>query len=143
MAGDLLGAAAARSGTLGMRHAPGELLAEAVAHVMPLGILAYGAASVSGSRRQLWRYLLVAVLVVVTDTLLLITNAQPLSYPLAATCGILLLFPLEPALRSASTADIQRKAGLFVIMAGHPGGSDRAGAGGRLGARVGGGGREF
>jgi hypothetical protein len=63
MAGDLLGVAAARSGTLGTRHAPGELLAGAVAHVMPLGILAFGAASVSGSRRQLWRYLLVAVLV--------------------------------------------------------------------------------
>jgi hypothetical protein len=54
----------------------------------------------------------------VADTLLLITKAQPLSYPLAANCGILLLFPLEPALRSASTADIQRRAGLCVIMAG-------------------------
>jgi hypothetical protein len=50
MAGDLLGAAAARSGTLSMRHAPGELLAGAVAHVMPLGILAYGAAGVYASR---------------------------------------------------------------------------------------------
>jgi hypothetical protein len=118
MAGDLLAAAAVRSGSLGMRHARGELLAGAVAHAVPLGILVYGTAGLSHSDWRAWRYLLVALLMVAADTLLLITNAQPSTYPLTAIFALVLLFSLEPALGPASPPQSQRKAALFIVMAG-------------------------
>ena len=117
MAGDLLGAAAARSSSLGLRRASGDLLAGAVAHAVPLGILAYGAASLSGSGWRVWRYPLAAVLMVAADTLLLITNAQPSTYPLTSIFTVVLLFSLEPALGPAGPPASQRKAALFVLMA--------------------------
>jgi hypothetical protein len=118
MASDLLSASAARSGSLAMRHARVELLAGAVMHVAPLGILAHGCGSLCGSRWRMWRYLLAAVLVIAADTLLLITNAEPSTYPLAATFAIVLLFSLEPSLSPAVPQTSQRKAAFFVVVAG-------------------------
>jgi hypothetical protein len=125
MVNDLFAAGAARSGSLGLRYGFVDLLAGAVGHVVPLGILAFGCARLSGSTEtgvcSLWRacrYPLTALVVVGADTLLLLTNMQRLSYPLTAAFAIVLLFSIEPALRSSAPVASRKAAPLLVLFAG-------------------------
>ena len=79
---DLSAAAAARSGTLGVRRQFGGLVFGGAGRLALLGLATY---------RRGWRYVLVAALVVGADSLLLITNAQLSSYPLTAAFAMLCL----------------------------------------------------
>jgi hypothetical protein len=112
MSRDLLAAAVARSETLGIRHKFEHLLAAGLSGAALFGALTLWCRRACGpkaSAQSLWRgwcYPLSAVLVVAADSLLLVTNAQALSYPLVAAFIMVLLLSLEPALppyASAST----------------------------------------
>jgi hypothetical protein len=125
MVNDLLAAGAARSGSLALRHGFVDLLAGAACQVALLGVLAIGCARLSGSMEtrafSLWRacrYPLTAVVVVGADTLLLLTNAQVRSYPLTALFAIVLLFSIEPALRSSVRMSSGKAAPLLLLLAG-------------------------
>ncbi len=126
MANDLLAAAAARSGSLGVRHEFTPLFIGVVCHLVPLAILAFGCARLSttpeGSAPPLWRtlrYPLAAFVVVAADGLLLITNAQLPSYPLTAAFALVLLVSIDNALCSSVPMSSTRKfASLFVLLAG-------------------------
>jgi hypothetical protein len=94
MSRDLLAAGAARSGSLGLRHGLAELLAGGIPRAVLL-------AAVTFRCWRGWRYPLIAVLVVVVDSLLLLTNAQMLCYPVTAAYSVVLLFSIKPGLRSS------------------------------------------
>jgi hypothetical protein len=99
MINDLIAAGAARSGNLGFRHGFADLLAGAVGHVVPLGLLAIGCGWLSMGGKtggfSLWRarrYPLTALVVVAADTMLLVSNAQASCYPLTAAFAIVFVF---------------------------------------------------
>jgi len=129
MVNDLFAAGAARSGSLGLGHGFVDLLTGAINHMAPLGLLAFGCARLSGSTEtgafSLWRacrYPLTVVVVVGADTLLLLTNAQVSSYPLTAAFAIVLLFSIDPALRSSAHVSSRKAAPLLLLLAGFLGG---------------------
>jgi hypothetical protein len=124
MVKDLVAAGAARSGSLGLRHGFTDLLAGGILRAVPLGAVTFWCHRLFGptaSLHSLWRgwcYPLTAVLVVFADTLLLLTNAQPLSYPLTAAFAMVLLLSIEPVLRSSASASSSRAGRLLVLAAG-------------------------
>jgi hypothetical protein len=126
MAKDLLAAAAARSGSLGVRHEFAGLLAGVACHLVPLAILALGCVRLSSAPEArvppLWRtvrYPLAALVVVAADTLLLLTNAQVPCYPLTAAFALVLLVSIDTALRSfAPMSSTKKSASLLVLVAG-------------------------
>jgi hypothetical protein len=58
------------------------------------------------------------LVVVGADTLLLLTNMQVPSYPLTAAFALVLLFSIEPALRSSAPGASRKAAPLLVLLAG-------------------------
>lgn len=125
MASDLFAAAAARSGSLGLRHGFRDLLPGAVARAAPLTILALGCARLARGLEtgvhsfwRAYRYLIAAVAVAGADVLLLLTNAQSSSFPLTAAFAIVLLFSIDPALRSSAPASQGKAAPLLLLLAG-------------------------
>ncbi len=118
---DLFAAAAARSGSLGLRHRTVDLLTGGIVRAVLLGAMTFwyhrssrpAAAGEPLWRR--WRYPLTAVLVVVADTLLIMTNAQLLSYPLTAAFAMVLLLSIKPVPRSSASAS-SSEARLFLVL---------------------------
>jgi hypothetical protein len=118
---DLFAAAAARSGSLGLRHRSMDLLTGGIGRAALLGAMTFWQQRSSGlaaAGQSLWRglcYPLAAVLVVVADTLLIITNAQLLSYPLTAAFAMVLLLSIKPVPRSSPSASAS-ESGLFLVL---------------------------
>jgi len=113
MLSDLSGAAAARSGTLGVRH-DFSALVSAIRPAVLLGVLAFGCARAARSRSGITRYFVAAGIVLAADCLLCITNAQSGAYPLSAVFALILLLSIEPALRSRTDAPFLLIVAAFV-----------------------------
>lgn len=122
---DLLAVGAARSGSLGLRQGFADLLAGAIGHAAPLGILAVGCARLCRTTQtgelSLWRtfrYPIAAVIVVGADALLILTNAQLGAYPLTVAFALVLLISIEPALGSSALVSSRKAASLLLLIAG-------------------------
>jgi hypothetical protein len=107
---DLAMAAAARSSSLAWRYGFGEVIAGVLVRWIPLGALAFLCDRLLRRGGDPWwrahRLLLAAAAVAAVDAFLLVSNAQSFTCPLMATFALLLLFPLEPALRSVNWAPV-------------------------------------
>ncbi|MGA9627706.1 MAG: hypothetical protein WBQ65_24745 [Bryobacteraceae bacterium] len=120
---DLFAAAAARSGSLGLRHRSMDLLTGGMIRAALLGAMTFWHQRSSGpaaAGQPLWRrwcYPLTAVLVVVADTLLIMTNAQLLTYPLTAAFAMVLLVSMKPVPRSSASAS-SSKGRVFLVITG-------------------------
>ena len=96
MVADLRVAGAVRSGTLGIGRDGTELLIQGVLRASALAAAALlcrrwnNPQACSHSLWRGWFYPLTAIVIVIADTLLLLTNAQVLSYPLTAAYSVIL-----------------------------------------------------
>ena len=117
MANDLLMAGAARSGNLGGGRTVAELLIAGTVRAIPLAVLTFWCRGVLGGRvcqESLWRgwyYPVLAVMVVIADSLLLLTNAQATSYPLTAGYAVVLLLSVS------SMGGVSTRASQFLVVA--------------------------
>jgi hypothetical protein len=116
---DLSAAAASRSGSLGLRHRTKDLLTGGIFRAVLLGAMVVWyrrTSSPAADRQSLWHgwcYPLAAVVVVAADSLLTITNAQVLTYPLTAVFATVLLLSMKPVSRSSS---ISGDARVFLVL---------------------------
>ena len=119
MANDLLMAGSARSGSLGWGRSTWELLVGGALRAVPLAALTFWCHRVLRNRaggESLWRgwcYPVMAVVVVIADSLLLLTNAQATSYPLTAGYAVVLLLSV-----SSMDGVFTRASRLLVVAAG-------------------------
>ena len=121
---DLFAAGAARTGSLALGPGFADLLAGCLLRAVPLAAVTFwchrrfGPAANMQSLWRGWCYPLTAVMVVVADTLLLLTNAQPSSYPLTGAFAMVLLLSIEPVPRSSTSPRSSRAVRFLFLAAG-------------------------